>query len=209
MIRVVIADDHPVVRKGLILILSGDAGLTVVAEAANSGEIFNVLDKNQVDVLLMDIHMPGRTGLELLPELKQRYPRLPVLILSQYPEDQMAVRAIKAGAAGYITKGTPPEELISAIHKVHDGRRYLTPTLAELLADTIESKSELPHQDLSDREYQVFSLIASGKTVSEIARDINLSVKTVSTYRTRILEKMGLQTNAELTRYAFQHKLIA
>ena len=121
----------------------------------------------------------------------------------------MAVRAIKAGAAGYITKGAAPVDMVTAIKRANEGRRYVTATLAELLADSVESKSELPHQDLSDREYQVFSLIASGKTVSEIAKDINLSVKTVSTYRARILEKMAMQTNADLTRYAFQHKLIA
>ncbi len=208
MIRVLIADDHPVVRKGLCLILAEADGIEVAGEASDAPETLGQLARTLVDVLVLDIGMPGRSGLELLQELRQSYPKLPVLILSQYPEEQIAVRAIRAGAAGYLNKESAPEQLVDAVRRVHQGRRFLTDTLAELLAVSVEGGSAEPHQTLSDREYQVFRMIASGKTVSDIAVELSLSVKTVSTYRTRILEKMNLKNNSELTRYAIQNKLV-
>jgi two-component system, NarL family, invasion response regulator UvrY len=208
VIRVLLADDHPVVRKGLCLILAGSEGIEVAGEASDAPETLALLAREPVDVLVLDIGMPGRSGLELLQELRQSYPKLPVLILSQYPEEQIAVRAIRAGAAGYLNKESAPEQLVDAVRRVHQGRRFLTETLAELLAVSIEGGTAEPHQALSDREYQVFRMIASGKTVSDIAGEISLSVKTVSTYRTRILEKMNLKNNSELTRYAIQNKLV-
>jgi DNA-binding NarL/FixJ family response regulator len=208
VIRVLIADDHPVVRKGLCLILAEADGIEVAGEASDAPETLGQLARTLVDVLVLDIGMPGRSGLELLQELRQSYPKLPVLILSQYPEEQIAVRAIRAGAAGYLNKESAPEQLVDAVRRVHQGRRFLTDTLAELLAVSVEGGSAEPHQTLSDREYQVFRMIASGKTVSDIAVELSLSVKTVSTYRTRILEKMNLKNNSELTRYAIQNKLV-
>lgn len=207
MTRIIVADDHPVVRQGIIKILAPDTNVQVVGEAGNAGEVLSLLDRIPADVLLLDIAMPGRNGLDLLPELGQKFPRLQILILSQYPEEQMAVRAIRAGANGYLTKDSAPTELANAIRRLREGRKYVTPSLAELLAETIQVPTEKPHQTLSDREYQVFLLLASGKTVSEIAERFNLSVKTVSTYRTRVLEKMGLRTNVELTRYAFENNI--
>jgi len=208
MIRLLVADDHPVVRKGLCLILSEDAGIQVVAEASNGQEVLDRLARTEVDVLVLDIGMPGRSGLELLQDLRQLHPKLPTLILSQYPEEQIAVRAIRAGAAGYLNKESAPDQLVDAVRRIHQGRKFLTPNLAELLAVTVEGRATEPHQALSAREYQVLQMIASGKTVSDIAAELNLSVKTVSTYRTRILEKMNLRNNAELTRYALQNNLV-
>ncbi len=208
MIRVLVADDHPVVRKGLCMILSEGDGIQVVAEANDGPEVLNLLGSVAVDVLVLDIGMPGRSGLEVLQELRQTYPKLPVLILSQYPEEQIAVRAIRSGAAGYLNKESAPDQLVDAVRRVNQGRKFLTANLAELLAVTIEGGSSEPHQALSSREYQVFQMIATGRTVSDIAADLNLSVKTVSTYRTRILEKMNLKNNSELTRYAIQNKLV-
>ena len=152
--------------------------------------------------------MPGRSGLEFLKDLKQLYPKLPVLILSQYPEDQMAVRAIRSGASGYLTKDSAPEQLVEAVRRLHAGRKYLTAQTAELLADSVESGQDKPHESLSDREFDVLRRIATGQSVSDIAAELNLSVKTVSTYRTRILEKMNMRSNADLTRYAIQNQLV-
>lgn len=208
MIRVLVADDHPVVRKGLCLILTEGDSIQVTGEANNGQEVLELLASVAADVLVLDIGMPGRSGLELLQDLRQSHPKLPVLILSQYPEEQMAVRAIRSGAAGYLNKESAPEQLVDAVRRVFQGRKFLTPNLAELLAVTIEGGSAEPHQALSDREYQVLQLIAMGRTVSDIAGELNLSVKTVSTYRTRILEKMNLKNNAELTRYAIENKLV-
>ena len=208
MIRVIVADDHPVVRKGLCSILTEGDTIQVTGEANNAQEALALLDRVPADVLVLDIGMPGRSGLELLQDLKQSHPKLPVLILSQYPEEQIAVRAIRSGAAGYLNKESAPDQLVEAVKRVFQGRKFLTPNLAELLAVTVEGGASEPHQSLSDREYQVFQMIASGKTVSDIAEEICLSVKTVSTYRTRILEKMNLKNNAELTRYAIQNQLV-
>jgi two-component system, NarL family, invasion response regulator UvrY len=209
MIRILIADDHAVVRQGLKQIVSTDKQMTIVGEVQNGAELLNFIRKDAVDVVILDISMPGRNGLEILKEIKRDYPFLPIIVLSMYPEDQYAVRAIKAGASGYMTKESAPEELVEAIRKAYQGGKYISPRVAELLAEYVETKIvDQPHKLLSDREFEVFMMLAAGKTVGKISTDLNLSVKTVSTYRTRILEKMQLSTNADITRYALEFKLI-
>ncbi len=208
MIRTLIADDHPVVRRGLIQILSDASDIQVLAEAGNTQEVIDQLNRLSVDVLVMDVGMPGRSGLELLPDVCREYPKLAVLILSQYPAEQIAVRAVRTGAAGYLTKESAPEQLVAAIRALSQGRKYLTDEVAELLASTVRGGPELPHETLSNREFEVLRLIASGKTASEIAELLNVSVKTISTYRARILEKMDFRTNAALTSYAVRHGLV-
>lgn len=209
MIRVLIADDHAVVREGLRQILSGVPDMTVAGEAENGNDVLREVRKNPYDVLVLDITMPGRTGLDILKELKQEHPMLQVLILSMYPEEQYAVRVLRAGASGYLTKESAPEELVGAIRRVAQGRKYISPSLAETLVGNLDIDAEKPmHQSLSDREYQVLCLIASGKKVGEIAETLSLSVKTISTYRTRVLEKMRLKNNAELTLYAVEQRLV-
>jgi DNA-binding NarL/FixJ family response regulator len=208
-IRILIADDHPIVRAGFKQVLSETPDLVVADEAGNGQEVLEHLKKKKYDVVLLDISMPGKNGLEILKELKTDYPKLPVLILSIYPEEQYAIRALKAGAAGYLTKESAPHELISAIRKISAGGRYISESLAEKLATYLNvDMTKSPHETLSDREHQVMRLIASGKTVSEIAESLNLSVKTISTYRTHILEKMKMKNNAEITLYAVQNKLV-
>lgn len=209
MIRVLVADDHAVVRKGLTQILSDTEHIRVVGEAANAAEAFRLLSKTPCDVLLMDVSMPGKNGIEALKPIKEAYPQLRTLILSMYPEDQFGVRALKAGAAGYLTKDSAPEKLIEAVERIASGKRYITAELAELLAENMGPMSEIPlHQTLSDREFQTLRLIASGRRLSDIARELSLSPKTVSVYRTRLLEKMHLTNNAELTHYAIKHGLV-
>ena len=205
MIRILMADDHPVVRKGLVTILGSEPSFAIVGEAGNAGEVLALLQSSAVDVLLMDISMPGTSGLELLPELKRHYPRLPVLILSQYPESQMAVRAIRSGAQGYLNKDSAPAELVQAVKRVYEGKKYVTDSVLDLLAETVQKPGENPHESLSNREFRVFCLLASGKTVSDIGELLNLSAKTISTYRTRVLDKLSLRTNADLARYAIDH----
>src|SRR5258706_1248162 len=209
MIEILIADDHSVVRQGLRRIVESDDEMKVVDEARSGAELLNLAHAGKVDVFILDLSMPGRNGLETLKELKRLYPRLPVIILSIHPEDQYAVRALRAGASGYMTKETAPEELVNAIRHVYNDGRYISPVVAHLLADYVSIDApEEPHKRLSDREYEIFNLLANGNTVGQIASELNLSVKTISTYRTRTLEKMGLTTNAEITRYALDHKLI-
>lgn len=208
MIRIVIADDHAIVRQGLKKILEESREMRVVAECANGEEALRWLSANDCDVVLLDIAMPGRGGIDVLKQLQGEKPRLPVLILSIYPEDQYAVRLIRAGAAGYLTKESAPEVVTEAVHRVAAGKKYISPAVAEMLANEFGAQEgKLPHETLSDREYQIFLLLASAKTVSEIADDLALSVKTVSTYRSRILEKMQLRNNAELMRYAVEKRL--
>jgi two-component system, NarL family, invasion response regulator UvrY len=210
MISVLIADDHTVVRQGLKQILSSDAQLRVIGEAANGDEVLSLVKSLRVDALVLDISMPGKNGLDVLKELKRTHPTLPVLVLSMHPEDQFAIRILRAGAAGYVTKESAPDELIGALRKVCSGGKYVSPQLAEKLAIFIEQEQSGPlHEQLSDREYQVLRMLALGKTVSEIADELLLSVKTISTYRTRVLEKMKMTTNAELTRYALQNQLVS
>jgi two-component system invasion response regulator UvrY len=209
MIKVLIADDHPVVRKGLREIVKEAFHVAIADEVSNGQEVLERVAKNDYDVVLLDISMPGRNGLDVLKELKGQKPKLSVLVLSIYPEEQYAVRVLKAGASGYLTKESAQDELISAIQKVSTGRKYISPSLAERLALDLEMGAEKPpHESLSDREYQVMCMIASGKTVKEIAEELFLSVKTVSTYRARLLDKMRMKSNAELTYYAIKHRLI-
>lgn len=209
MLKILIADDHPIVRQGLKQILTEEPDVVVVGEAQNSQEVLELVQKQDWDIVILDITMPGRGGIDVLKELKHERPKLPVLMLSVHPEDQYAVRALKAHASGYMTKDSAPEELVKAIRKILRGGKYISSTLAEKLAFDLETETEKPlHETLSDREHQVLLMIASGKTVSEIAKELSLSVKTIDTYRARILEKMKMKTNAELTHYAIKNKLV-
>ncbi len=209
MIKIIIADDHSVVRTGLKQIIEQDPHLKVTGEASSGFELLEKIREGNYDVVLLDISMPGKDGLETLKELKKFNPKLPVLIFTVYPEDQYAVRLLKAGASGYLNKECEPEELIEAIHRVAQGRKYVSPNLAEILATLLEESHSAPlHEQLSDREYQVMCMIASGKTIQEIAKELDLSPNTVSTYRIRILEKMKMKTNAEITHYAIKNGLV-
>ena len=209
MIKLLIADDHAVVRRGLKQILEETSDIEVSGEATNSREVLELVSSKHWDVLVLDITMPGRSGLDILKEIKQLSPRLPVLVLSMHAEEQFASRVLKAGASGYLPKESAPEELVKAIRKVCLGGKYISPAQAEKLVYLFDSASDKPaHDSLSDREYEVLRLIASGKTVTQIADEIKLSVKTISTYRTRILEKMKMHTSAELTHYAIKNRLV-
>ena len=209
MIRVLIVDDHAIVRRGLRELLSDEFRGAAFGEASTAQQALEQLWKQKWDVALLDITLPGRSGLDLLKEFKAARPRLPVLVLSVHPEDQFALRALKAGAEGYLTKESAPEELVKAIRKILAGGRYVSPTLAEKLALGVNKDfTRTPHETLSDREYDVMSRIASGKTVTEIAGELSLSPKTISTYRARILEKLGVKNNAAIIRYAIQNGLV-
>ncbi|MCL4176662.1 MAG: response regulator transcription factor [Verrucomicrobia bacterium] len=207
--RILITDDHAVVRQGLRLILADHFKKAVFGEARNATEALARVWKEKWDVVVLDITMPGRSGLEVLKEIKRSRPKLPVLVLSMHPEDQFAVRLLKAGAAGYLTKESAGEELVGAIKKVVGGGRYISPSLAERMAAylTIDVQ-KAPHERLSDREFLILRMFASGKQVSQIAGELSLSVSTVSTYRARILEKMDMKNNAQLTHYALQKELV-
>lgn len=208
MIRVLIADDHKLVREGLRRILAEAAGVLVVGEATTGDEILATVEQTRPDVLLLDIRMPGRGFLEILKELKQRHGRVRAVMLSAYGEEEYAIRALRAGAAGYLTKERSPEELIEAVRLVTRGQRYVSQTLAQRLASQLAGGREgAPHEQLSDREHEVLRLIGAGKSVKEIAAALRLSPKTVSTYRTRILEKLRLKTTADLIRYALEQGL--
>jgi DNA-binding NarL/FixJ family response regulator len=207
--KILIADDHAVVRHGLRQILADDFKKAAFGEASTGQEALSKVWNEKWDVVVLDITMPGRGGLEVLKEIKKSKPKLPVLVLSMHPEDQFAVRVLKAGASGYMTKESAPQELVGAIRKVVGGGRHVSTSLAELMAAYISIDAQRsPHELLSNREFQVMRLIASGKTVSAIAKELSLSVRTVSTYRTRILEKTGMKTNAELTHYSIQNNLV-
>lgn len=209
MIRLLIADDHPVVRAGLRRIVEDHAGLQVVGEAATGDEVLASLRRLPAEVVLLDVSMPGPGFLDVLQQLRAEHPTVAVLVLSVHPEDQYAVRALRAGAAGYLTKDHSPEQLIEAIRKVHRGGRYVSPSLAERLATELATGAkQARHELLSDREYEVLCLLGSGRTVKEVSATLQLSPKTVSTYRGRLLEKMGVSSNADLVRYAAQHGLI-
>jgi DNA-binding NarL/FixJ family response regulator len=209
MLKVLVVDDFPLFRRGVRdLVTEGFQGAKI-GEAGNSHEMLELLRRKPWDVAVMDVSMPGMNGLDALKQVRQEFPDLPVLILSMYPEDQYAIRMFKAGADGYLNKSSAPEELVKAIKKVHEGGKYVSPSLGEALAFTVNPGAEKdPHQLLSDREYEVLCLIGSGKTISQIADTMNLSVTTISTYRARILEKMRLKTNAELARYAIHKGLV-
>jgi len=209
MTRILIVDDHEVVRDGVKRIFEEPPGTTAFGDASTFSEALQLISEHDWDIVVLDLSLGSRSGLDLLKQLKQVRPRIPVLILSMHSEEQYARRAFKAGAAGYITKDSSRAELSKAIDKVIRGGKYVSPGVAEKLVTRLERGAEAaPHDALSDREFQVLDLIASGKTVGEIAELLMLSDKTISTYRARILEKMGMKTNAELTRYAIQHRLL-
>ena len=209
MIRVLLADDHHVVRAGLRELLSGTGDITVAGEATNGHEVLERIRDADYDVAVLDMSMPGRSGIELIRLVKAERPKLRILMLSMHSEEQWAVRALRAGASGYLTKETAPDELIAAIRRIASGGAYVTPETAERLALAANRDSEAPpHTLLTDREFQVFRMIAGGASVSEVARELSLSIKTVSTHKTHIMEKMGLANAAELIRYALEHRLL-
>ena len=209
MLKVLIADDHEIVRKGLGKVLAETLQPVKVDEAKNGQEALNKIWKNEYDLAVLDLKMPGKSGLDVLKEIKQHQPKLPVLILSMHPEEQFALRAIRAGASGYLTKECASDELAIAVRKALKGERYISGSLAQILAGELDSDPEKPpHEILSDREYQVMLMIASGKPVGAIAKDLCLSVKTISSYRTNILLKTRMKNNAEITHYAIQNKLV-
>ena len=207
--RILIADDHPVVRHGLKQILASDPQLSVVGEAKNGTELLELARKLEWDVAIMDFSMPGKSGLDLLKEIKREHPQRPVLVLSMYPEDVHATRVLKAGGAGYLNKASASEELTQALRKVVSGGKYVSPSLAEKIALDLAPDGQKPlHEELSDREYRVMWLLASGKQIKQVAREMFLSASTVSTYRSRILKKLKLSGNADLVRYAIKHQLV-
>jgi two-component system invasion response regulator UvrY len=209
MIKIIIADDHPIVRAGMKQIIAEASDLVVADEADDGHKLLSKTRKGNFDVVILDITMPHMDGLDVLKQLKIEKPKLPVIVLSMHPEDQYALRVLKAGASGYVTKASAPDELINAIRKVCRGGKYISPAIAEKLAFQLDANfKEMPHEALSDREYQVLCMLASGKTVTEMADELALSVKTISTYRARILEKMDMKNNAELIHYAIQNELV-
>ena len=209
MLKILIADDHAVVRKGLRQILIEEYPSAKIGEVADAEGLLHEVMSDSWDIVVSDMNMPGRSGLDALSQIKQVAPQLPVLIMSMYPEDQYALRVLKAGASGYLGKDNIHDDIIKAIQTVQLGKKYITPSIAEKLANALGDSRDLqPHELLSDREFDVFKLLASGKAVSDIASQLSLSATTVSTYRSRIMEKMSMRTNAELTRYGLEKKLI-
>ncbi|HQW92035.1 MAG TPA: response regulator transcription factor [Ferruginibacter sp.] len=209
MLRILIADDHHVVRKGLRQILLDEFPTSVIEDVADAEELIKKVMHAKWDVVISDLSMPGRSGLDALQQIKLSYPDLPVLILSIHPEEQYALRALKSGASGYLSKDAAPDELVKAVKKVMLGKKYISQAIAEKLANSFSSESLLsPHENLSDREFDVMKLLANGQSVSEIAERLSLSVTTVSTYRARVMVKMHLKSNSDLTRYAIEYKLI-
>jgi DNA-binding NarL/FixJ family response regulator len=208
MTRVLVADDHAIVREGLKRILEGQEGIEIAGEATNGHEVLERVRQGGFELLLLDLSMPGKSGIELIRQVKDESPKLRVLVLTMHEEDQYAVRAIRAGASGYLTKESATAQLVSAIRRIADGRLYISPNVAEQLAlDVRSGGEETPHKHLSDREFEVFNLLVAGKSVSDIAAQLHLSVKTVSTHKTRILQKMNAASVADLVRYAMRHRL--
>lgn len=209
MIRIAIADDHPIVREGLRRIASAGVGISVTGEASTAAELFRLLAQAAVDVVLLDVSMPGSTLVETLADLRGRHPSIKVLVLSVHPEDQWAVRALRAGASGYLTKDRSPEQLVEAIRRVARGGKYVSEALAEKLAGLVDHGGpRAAHERLSDREFEVLRALGSGMAVKDVAEQLNLSAKTISTYRARLLEKMGLASRADLVRYVMEHDLL-
>ncbi len=209
MIRILVADDHPVVRAGLKELISEDSEMEVIGEASNGEEVLSMVDSSRYDVVVLDITMPGESGLEVLKHLKKTKPKLPVLILSIHSEDMYAIRALKAGASGYLTKATANEDLVKAIREVAGGGKYVSPVLAKKLAASVPGGVDrLAHETLSDREFQVFRMLAEGQRMTEIGKELSLSPKTISTYRGRILEKMHLKSDSDITRYAIANQML-
>lgn len=209
-IRTIVVDDHAIVRRGIVQIVAEHPDVEVVAEAGDYGQLRAALRAaGEIDLLVMDVGLPGKNGIDILKALREEMPRLKVLIVSMYPEDQYAVRAFRAGASGYLNKASAPEKLVEAVSQVVAGRKYVTPEIAQALIENLNApETGSPHDKLSDREFQTLKLIASGKRLSDIAEALALSPKTVSVYRARVLEKMGLANNAELTHYAIKHGLV-
>jgi DNA-binding NarL/FixJ family response regulator len=208
MNKIIIVDDHPVFRSGLKQILNDAYDMEVVGEAGNARQLYQLLDNVKWDVVVLDIVLPGESGLDILKELKYRFKKFSALCMSYHPESQFGIRALKAGAAGYLTKEAAPEEIVNAIRRIVSGRKYISHSLAEKLANGLDIQSEKPNHDkLSDREFQIMGMIGAGKTIKEIASELLLSVQTVSTYRSRILQKMNMKTNAEITRYVVENGL--
>ncbi len=207
-IKVLITDDHAVVREGLAQILSNTHDIQVAGEAGNGQEALQKIRNEKLDVVLLDISMPGKPSLETLKEIRSEFPKLPILILSMYSEDRFAVRYLKAGASGYLTKESAGDQLVLAIRKIHEGMKFISPQLTEKLAFSVLDSDKAPHESLSDREFEVMCLLASGKTVTEIGKELCVSPNTISTHRVRILEKMKLKNNAQLTLYALQKGLV-
>ena len=209
MIKIFLADDHELVREGLKKILKEENDIQVINEATNGEEVLNKIINCDCDIILLDMNMPGRNGIDLIKELKTTLPALHILVLSIYPEEKYALRALKAGASGYITKDSAIEELVSAIRRIYERGKYVSETLAEKLVSQIDASSNLlPHERLSDRELQIMCMIASNKSIKEIAGELFLSISTVNTYRSRILEKMNMKTDIEITHYAIYNNLI-
>ncbi len=209
MINILIADDHSIVRKGLKMILQEEFPDAMISEVNDGTELMRMARTGQWSIIISDLSMPGVNGLEALKQLKIEFPKLPVLILSMHPEDQYAIRVLRAGASGYLTKESASDELVNAVRKILNGKKYISLHVAEKLADNLSPGSDRPlHENLSDREFDVLKLIASGKTVTEISEILMLSANTVSTYRTRILHKMAMRTNGEITFYAIENKLV-
>ncbi|MFW5734888.1 MAG: response regulator [Oceanidesulfovibrio sp.] len=209
MIKVLIADDHPIVRQGLRQVFEGSSSFVLVGEASEGSTALDMLSERGADVLLLDLNMPGMDGLEVLKRIRREHPRTRVLVLSVYPEEQYAVRVIRAGASGYLTKNTGPQEMLNAVQRVFEGGKHISAKVAELLASEVGGDLEKPpHECLSDREFEVMRLLSLGKTVTKIADELNLSPKTISTYRSRILSKMHMESNSDLTQYAIQYDLI-
>ena len=207
--RILVADDHDIVRKGLKETLEDEIPKVSIGEAENGAQVIELVAKQKWDMLLLDINMEGRSGLDVLEDLRKTHPKLPVLILSMYPEDELAVRALKQGPAGYISKRRASEELVVAVKKVLAGGRYITSTVAEKLAANLQRESERPlHETLSNREFQVMRMIAMGRSLKEIAAELSISAKTVGTYHTRLFEKMAMNSDIEITRYALANKLV-
>ena len=208
MIKILIADDHAIVREGLKQIVAEEYDMKVTGEASNSDEVLDIIAKQNYDIVILDINMPGKSGLDLLKDLKVQFPHLPVLILSMYAEEQYGIRALKAGASGYLRKASAPNELVEAIRKIVSGGKYISSKMAEKLAEAVDlSFKKLPHEILSDREYEVMCKIAGGETAEKISGDLSISIHTFYTYRNRILEKMNMKSNVELTQYVIQNKL--
>lgn len=208
MLKILIADDHAIVRQGLKQIVAGHEDMSVAAEASSGSEAIQKTRETEPDIVLLDISLGDRHGIDVLKQLRREFPKLKILMLSMFSEEQYAVRAIKAGAAGYLNKQSAPAELITALNVVARGRRYVTPDIAELLADSVnEEQSDLPHKTLSDREFQTLLHIAAGTSPTEIAQTMSISIKTFNVYRARILEKMQLKNNVELTRYVLENSL--
>lgn len=207
--NILIADDHTIVRKGIRQILMEEFSDAFIEEVADGNEMLHKIRNEKFDIVISDISMPGRSGLESLKQVKEEFPKLPVLILSMYSEDQYAIRVLKAGASGYLTKDSAPEELVKAVKQIVSTGRYISPAVADKLAENInQNSSEQLHESLSDREFEVLKMIGSGKTVSEIAQILSLSVNTISTYRVRILEKTKLHSNSEVMHYVLENKLV-